>query len=61
MERNIRKIRWGKMSWKREGEADSREDVLIVVILGCVSVSTMLGYAAVTNYPLNISSSHGKV
>lgn len=49
------------MSWKREGEADSREDVLIVVILGCVSVSTMLGYAAVTNYPLNISSSHGKV
>lgn len=49
------------MSWKLEGEADSGEAVRIIITLGCVPVTTMLSYAAVTNYPLNVHGLHGKI
>ena len=41
-------------------EADSRESILIVVVLGGVSVRIMLGSAAVINYPVNVSSLYDK-
>ena len=47
------------MSWKLEEEADSM--CSDYNYLECVSGSTKLGYAAVTNCPLNISDSCGKI